>query len=168
MKIAKLVLDRTLAAIICVLMVAMVLNVLWQVKSRFFHETPSSYTEELARYMMIWLGVLGGAYGFGQKSHLALDLLSSRLSGARRKISEVFIAGSVLAFALAVLVGGGIRLVWITFSLGQTSGAMQLPLGYLYLVVPVAGFCVVFYTLGWLRDALAGHPHTETQSDALN
>lgn len=168
MKTAKLALDRTLATVICVLMAAMVLNVLWQVKSRFFHETPSSYTEELARYMMIWLGVLGGAYGFGQKAHLALDLLSARLTGARRKLSEIFIAGSVLAFALAVLVGGGIRLVWITFSLGQTSGAMQLPLGYVYLVVPLAGACVVFYALGWLRDALAGHTHTDSQSDALN
>ncbi len=164
----KLGLDRTLAAVIGVLMAAMVLNVLWQVLTRFLLATPSSYTEELARYMMIWIGLLGGAYGVGQKSHLALDLLATRLTGARQKIVATLIALSVLAFALAVLVGGGIRLVWITFALGQTSGALQIPLGYVYLVVPVSGVCVVFYAVGWLLEARAGQTAAAAQSGALN
>lgn len=164
----KLLLDRTLAVSICILMAAMVLNVLWQVLSRFILASPSSYTEELARYMMIWIGLLGGAYGVGQKSHLALDLISTRLTGARQRIVAIFIALSVLAFALAVLVGGGVRLVWITFALGQTSGAMQLPLGYVYLVVPVAGFCTAFYALGWLQEIRHGQAAAAQQSGALN
>lgn len=164
----KLALDRTLAATICVLMAAMVVNVLWQVLTRFILATPSSYTEELARYLMIWLGLLGGAYGVGQKSHLALDLLTTRLTGARQKIVATFIAASVLAFAFAILLGGGLRLVWITFALGQTSGAMQLPLGYVYLVVPVAGFCTAFYAVGWLLEIRTGQAATAQQSGALN
>ena len=164
----KLVLDRTLAATICLLMAAMVVNVLWQVLTRFILATPSSYTEELARYMMIWIGLLGGAYGVGQKSHLALDLISTRLTGARQRVVAIFIALTVLIFALAVLLGGGIRLVWISFALGQTSGALQIPLGYVYLVVPVSGICVVFYAVGWLLEARSGQSASATQSGALN
>jgi len=164
----KLILDRTLAATICLLMAAMVVNVLWQVLTRFILATPSSYTEELARYLMIWLGLLGGAFGVGQKSHLALDLLTTRLTGARQKIVATFIAVSVLAFALAILLGGGLRLVWLSFALGQTSGALQVPLGYVYLVVPVAGVCVVFYAVGWLLEIRTGQAAAAAQSGALN
>lgn len=164
----KLILNRTLAATICLLMAAMVVNVLWQVLTRFILATPSSYTEELARYMMIWIGLLGGAYGVGQKSHLALDLISTRLTGARQKIVATVIALSVLAFAFTVLLGGGIRLVWISFALGQTSGALQIPLGTVYLVVPLSGVCVVLYAFGWLIEARAGQATAAAQSGALN
>ena len=84
------------------------------------------------------------------------------------KIVAIFIAFTVLVFALAVLLGGGIRLVWISFALGQTSGALQIPLGYVYLVVPVSGVCVVFYALGWLLEARSGQSAAATQSGALN
>ena len=168
MKSVKLVLDRLLAVAIGLLMAAMVLNVLWQVLTRYVLPTPSSYTEELARYMMIWIGLLGGAYGVGQKSHLALDLLTARVTGARRRLLEIFIALAVLAFAVAVLIGGGGRLVWITFALGQTSAALQLPTGFVYLVVPVSGLCTAFYTVGWLIDARRGEAAAAQQSGALN
>ena len=168
MKAVKLVLDRILAVAIGLLMAAMVLNVLWQVLTRFVLPTPSSYTEELARYMMIWIGLLGGAYGVGQKSHLALDLLTGRVTGARRRVLDSFIAIAVLAFAVTVLIGGGVRLVWITFTLGQTSAALQVPTGFVYLVVPVSGLCTAFYAIGWLLEARRGEAVAARQSGALN
>jgi TRAP-type C4-dicarboxylate transport system permease small subunit len=84
-------LDRLLGGAICLLMAGMVLNVLWQVFTRFVLRHPSSFTEELARYMMIWVGLLGSAYASGRKSHLALDLLTSHLHGARKRVSELII-----------------------------------------------------------------------------
>ena len=54
--------DWLLGGAICVLMGAMVINVLWQVFTRFVIRDPSSFTEEAARYMMIWVGLLGSAY----------------------------------------------------------------------------------------------------------
>jgi TRAP-type C4-dicarboxylate transport system permease small subunit len=55
-------------------MIMMVLNVAWQVLTRFVLQNPSSYTEELARYLLIWLGLLGAGYCVGQRSHLAIDI----------------------------------------------------------------------------------------------
>ena len=160
--------DRLLGWAICVLMGAMVINVLWQVFTRFVLRNPSSFTEEAARYMMIWVGLLGSAYASGKKSHLALDLLTARLQGGRKRASEIFIHSCVLVFALAVMVGGGGRLVWIQLSLGQQSAALQVKLGYVYLVVPLAGVLIVFYSISALLEALRGETATAAQSSGLN
>ncbi len=53
--------DKLLATFLVIIMTAMVLNVLWQVASRFILGSPSSFTDELARYLMIWVGILGAA-----------------------------------------------------------------------------------------------------------
>ncbi|MBM3854224.1 MAG: TRAP transporter small permease [Verrucomicrobia bacterium] len=158
-------LDRFLGGFICVLMGGMVLNVLWQVFTRFVLRHPSSFTEELARYMMIWVGLFGSAYASGRKSHLALDLITAHLHGARKRASELIIHSAVLVFALAVMVGGGGRLVWIQLSLGQQSAALQVKLGYVYLAVPLAGACIVFYSLHALIDTLH-HRAEETHPSA--
>lgn len=160
--------DRLLATVICVLMAAMVLNVLWQVFTRFVLKNPSSFTEEAARYLMIWVGLLGSAYATGQKAHLALDLVTAKLSGARKRASELFIHSAVLVFALAVLVFGGGRLVWIQLSLGQQSAALQLKLGYVYLAVPLAGAIIVYYSVLALAAALRGENRDGHASSGLN
>lgn len=168
MKTLRLGIDRLLGSAICVLMAAMVINVLWQVFTRFVLKNPSSFTEEAARYMMIWVGLLGSAYATGQKSHLALDLLTSKFQGARKRSSEIFIHSVVLLFALAVLVIGGGRLVWIQLSLGQQSAALQLKLGYVYLAVPLAGAFIVFYSAIALLDSLRGETRGSEKSSGLN
>ena len=160
--------DRALGFAICVLMGVMVINVLWQVFTRFVLRDPSSFTEEAARYMMIWVGLLGSAYAAGRKSHLALDLLTGNLAGGRKRASEIFIHSVVLLFALGVMVGGGGRLVWIGLSLGQQSAAMQVKLGYIYLAVPLAGVFIAFYSVCALRDALRGATASTEQSSGLN
>jgi TRAP-type C4-dicarboxylate transport system permease small subunit len=160
--------DALLGSAICVLMAAMVINVLWQVFTRFVLRNPSSFTEEAARYMMIWVGLLGSAYATGKKSHLALDLITGRLQGGRKRVSEIIIQSVVLVFTLAVMVGGGGRLVWIQLSLGQQSAALQLKLGYVYLAVPLAGVFIAFYTLVFLVEAFQGQTEAAHQSSGLN
>lgn len=160
--------DWLLGWVICLLMAVMVINVLWQVFTRFVLRNPSSFTEEAARYMMIWVGLLGSAYAVGRKSHLALDLITAHLKGARKRASEIFIELAVLIFALTVMVGGGGRLVWIQLSLGQQSAAMQVKLGYVYLAVPIAGAFIVFYCLHALLLTLRGQIATGEQSSGLN
>ena len=67
--------DSFLAWTLVIIMSLMVINVLWQVFSRFILGDPSSYTEELARYLMIWVGVLGAAYVSGKNKHVAIDYI---------------------------------------------------------------------------------------------
>ena len=145
--------DRLLRHSIALLLAVMVLNVVWQVVTRFVLHSPSPYTEEFARFAMIWLGLLGAAHGVGRHTHLALDLLPGALHGrARLRLNRV-ITVLVLLFALAVLVGGGSRLVWITWMLGQTSAALEIRLAWVYLAVPAAGLVMTFYCVCELLTA---------------
>ncbi len=148
------VVDKVLAAILVAIMAALVLDVLWQVFTRFVLENPSSYTEELARYLMIWVGLLGAGYAAGKKMHLAVDLLPRKLTGRSATNLAVVIQAFTLLFALAVLVGGGSRLVWTMLYLGQTSAGLQIPLGYVYLVVPISGVLITFYGACDLTETL--------------
>ncbi|MBX2976851.1 MAG: TRAP transporter small permease [Ignavibacteriaceae bacterium] len=128
----------------------MTLNVLWQVFSRFVLQSPSSFTEELARYSLVWLGILGASYVAGQKMHLAIDLLGTKLIGKSKIYLEIIIQIMVFLFSFFVMFIGGIRLVTITFTLNQISAALQVQLGYIYFVVPLSGFLMMFYSLYYI------------------
>ncbi|GAB4402828.1 MAG: TRAP transporter small permease [Bacteroidia bacterium] len=138
-------LDRVLGWTLVVLMAAMVLDVLWQVASRYVVQEPSSFTDELARYLFIWIGLLGTAYATGQHKHLSLDLLSPRLAAPARRILALVIDLLVIFFAVVVLIVGGARLVFVTLYLEQNSAALQVPLGYVYFALPLAGAIIVCY-----------------------
>jgi TRAP-type C4-dicarboxylate transport system permease small subunit len=137
--------DQALKWLVIALMGIMVLNVLWQVFTRFVLRDPSSYTEELARYLLIWAGLLGASYAASQKMHLAIDILTMRLQGKAQHYSEMFIYLSVFLFALFVMVIGGMRLVNLTLTLQQISAALQIKLGYVYLALPLSGILIMFY-----------------------
>lgn len=146
--------DLVLKWMLVVIMASMTINVLWQVFSRFILQNPSSFTEELARYMLIWLGILGAAYVAGQKMHLAIDLLPTKLTGKSKAYLEIFINIVIFIFAVTVLVIGGIRLVGITLMLNQISAAMQIPLGYIYSVLPISGVLMSFYSFYFIMQQI--------------
>lgn len=133
--------DTLLGHFLALLLAAMSLNVCWQVFSRYALNSPSSYTEELSRYLLIWLGMLGGAYASGQRMHLSIELLPPGLSARARRLVPLL----VMLFAGAALLAGGGWLALLTFSKGQTSAALGLPLGYVYLALPLSGLLTLFY-----------------------
>ena len=146
MKIRRII-DKILERAVIILMGALVLDVLWQVASRYVLQKPSSFTDELAGFLLIWVGLLGAAWAAGVKHHLAIDLLSQKLTPERRRYLDIVVNLLVMIFALAVMVIGGIWLVYTRFYLGQISAAMQIPIGYIYMVVPISGFLIMFYSL---------------------
>ncbi len=132
MKIRKKI-DEILGGALAIIMGIMVINVLWQVFTRFVVGIPSSFTDELARYLMIWIGVLGAAYISGRKMHVAIDLLPTKLNKEGQLKLKTFINITIILFCFFALVGGGLRLVYITFSLEQYSPALQIPLSVVLL-----------------------------------
>jgi TRAP-type C4-dicarboxylate transport system permease small subunit len=140
-------LDRALEAALVLLMGGNVLNVLWQVFSRFALRRPSAFTEELARYLLIWVGLLGASYAMGRKLHLAIDIVLDKLRGRLRLGAELAGQAIVFLFALTAMVCGGLRLMAITLSLDQTSAVLHLKLGYVYAVLPLSGLIIMFYTV---------------------
>ena len=146
MKKIKEVVDRIMEVALTILVSLMVLNVLWQVFTRFVVGNPSSFTEELARYLLIWVGILGAGYVTGLKMHLAIDYFQKKISAKKRTFLEVTIHFVVALFALSVMVVGGINLVAMTLYLEQVSASLQIQLGYVYLAVPLGGMLIMFYS----------------------
>ncbi len=146
MKFRKQV-DYLLGVFLAAIMAIMTINVLWQVFTRFVMGTPSSFTDELARYLMIWVGVLGAAYISGKRMHVAIDLFPSKLKPENQKKLKIVVNWIIIVFCFSALVIGGIRLVYITFTLGQYSPALQIPLGIVYLVIPLSGILIIYYKI---------------------
>ena len=147
MKNWRKVIDRSIEKILVFILSAMVVNVIWQVFTRLFTDSPSSFTDELARFLMIWLGLLGAAYVAGKNEHVAIDLLAKKASTKGQQLIAQLIRLSVLSFAFFGMVIGGARLVYITFKLDQYSPALQIPLAAVYAIIPISGILIVFYKL---------------------
>ncbi|MFT4735705.1 MAG: TRAP-type C4-dicarboxylate transport system permease small subunit [Algoriphagus sp.] len=140
-------LNRIIEFILVTIFGLLVVDVLWQVFSRFVLGQSFSFTEEFARFALIWLGILGAAYLNGKREHLSIDFFTRNLSAEklmkRNKIIEVL----MLVFAFVVMVVGGGNLVYTTLRLGQISPAMHVSLGYVYAIVPVSGLFIMFYSI---------------------
>ena len=146
MKLRKWI-DSVLFSFLAFLMAAMVLNVIWQVASRYLFRSPSNFTDEMSRFLLIWVGLLGASYVAGKKLHLAIDILPEKLEGKKQKNLNILINVLVSLFAFFVMVWGGIKLVYMTLQLEQTSAALNIPLGYVYLVVPLSGLFIIYYSI---------------------
>jgi TRAP-type C4-dicarboxylate transport system permease small subunit len=146
--------ERSLAWLLVLLMVVMVADVTWQVASRFLFRAPSSFTEELAGFLLIWIGLLGAAYALRTRAHLGIDLLVARLTGAAKPVAAVLSHTLVLLFALTVMVVGGLRLVQLAFQLEQISAVVGLRMGYVYLAVPLAGLLMVVFSVASIAAAV--------------
>lgn len=147
MNALKKMVDQFLAWAVILISSVLVICVLWQVFSRYCLGTPSVATDEIARFMFMWVGLIGAAYAVSLKRHLAIDLLTQKLTGNRKLVSEVVIILMTLLFAGLVMVYGGIGLVAKTLSTQQVSPALGIPMGYVYCAIPVSGIAIIFYSL---------------------
>src|SRR5690554_692558 len=139
--------EKILSAFLGLLMALMVLDVTWQVATRFILNNPSSYTEELARFLLIWIGLLGSAYAYRKKAHLGLDILSQKLEGVAHRRLDIFISLVCMLFASILMVYGGLKLVLLTLELNQISAALQVRIGYVYCVLPLSGALIVLFSI---------------------
>ncbi|MEZ4884015.1 MAG: TRAP transporter small permease [Chitinophagales bacterium] len=143
----KSTINKNLGYLLIALMSIMTLDVLWGVFTRYAMGHQANWSEELARFLLIWIGVLGAAYASGQKMHLAIDLLSPQLNEVNQRRLSILINILIIVFALFVMVVGGSRLIYITNVLGQLSPALQVPMSFIYSVIPLSGLLVIYYKI---------------------
>lgn len=70
---------KALEKILIVLMAVIVIDVSWQIFTRFVLRDPSSFSEELAGFLLIWIGLLGASYALYTRVHLGIDILTAKL-----------------------------------------------------------------------------------------
>jgi len=119
------------------------------------------WSEELACFLLIWVSLLGGAVAFGTKSHLGVDFFVGKLDPAAQKVMAMVVHCIVLFFAIAIFIWGGSQVVASSFQMEQISPALHLKMGYVYLVLPLAGIFMTIFTLENLVETLAAKPELE-------
>lgn len=137
----------------------------WQVASRYLLNQPSTVTEELGRLLLMWLGVLGSALTWAEKKHIAISLLHDKLPPLAQIWLEKFTYLCTTAFGM-LLVIGGVHLSRNAFVLSQTTPAMGLSMGLVYLVVPVGGAFFMLFSLHFFLEPPAPLEATEQTEGA--
>lgn len=167
MTAAKLVLDRVLTAVCVVLFAALVLDVSWQVFARQVLGSPSGWSEELAKYLFIWLGLFGAALVFGERGHVAMDVVVRRLPQTAQVVLAVAVQLSILVFTLLALLWGGFLVSQLAWK--QNLTGLPITVGPLYLALPISGALIAFYTLYHLVQILTGaeRPVEETEDELV-
>lgn len=148
----EVTINKLLGYFLAFLMIVMTLDVLWGVVTRYALGSQADWSEELARFLLIWISILGTAYASSQGKHLAIDLLGPKMEQDSRRRLRIFIHCIILSFALFVMVIGGLRLLYITHTLGQLSPALRLPMAVVYAVLPVSGLLIIYYKIRAILD----------------
>jgi len=141
----KIFLDKSILIFCGFALLALVITVSWQVFSRYVLNDPSSFTEELSRYLMVWLGLLGASYLFGKKGHLAITLLADNIPRKLNILLQLMINALVLSFVSLAMIKGGSMLILKTMQ--QFSPALHIPMGYVYFILPISGCLMILYVL---------------------
>jgi TRAP-type C4-dicarboxylate transport system permease small subunit len=143
----RVALVRSLEYVVMLIMGALVLDVVWGVLTRFVLRNASSWTEELATFLLIWVSLLGASVAFFRKGHLGVDFFVNKLSEKPRLISEILVYLLVFFFAGVVMLYGGAQLVRITLRTNQMSSALNIKMGYVYTALPISGVFIMLFTL---------------------
>jgi len=163
-------LDKILETCLWLAMLGMTLTVLWQVFTRFVIHNPSSWTEELAIFLLIWIGLLGSAVALRRKAHLGIDVLVSRFPEKWARIAAIFVFCCVIFFSVSVLFFGGIKMVAVVLMNNQISPALGIRMGYVYLALPISGFFIALYAMEFIIiefKALAGREVEEEEAGEI-
>ncbi len=123
----------------------MLMLIFFQVISRYFFGYTLEWSEELARFLFVWVVFLGSALIMGESGHLAVQILPSKLKGSMAgNILDLIINICSYIFILLLLVQGTKMTSTMTF---QTAPGLGLSMSYVYVIIPVSAVLMMLYLM---------------------
>ena len=159
MKKVERVLDAVMRFLMALSMLTLVVFGTWQIFSRWVMRDPSTFTDEMLRYVLIIAGMIGSAYCFYRDEHLALTLITDKAKGPFKLALSVFIEACILFFVIYVFIVGGIKL---SATATNVSSVMHIPMKLLYMVEPVCGVLIVLARILRYLQAFSGRKGGES------
>lgn len=133
--------ELAMRTLMSVVMLVLLVFGFWQIFSRWILNAPSTFTDEMLRYILIWAGMIGAGYAFFKDSHVKLTLVTSRLKGRSRLVVAVIDEIVILIFVAYVYIYGG---TWLMLhNLNQLTAVLRLSMGLIYGCLPLAGIFVI-------------------------
>lgn len=137
-------LNRICEILVIAILSAMAIVVFMQVLFRYVVYLPLFWTEEFARYCLIWASLLGAAVALKRKQHIAVTFFLEHLpEGMSRKLTLV--AQISVSLILGVMTWGGVKLVLVTSA--QISPALRIPMAIPYLALPIGSGIMLFHVI---------------------
>ena len=131
-------------AITALLLLGIVGTITYQVLARYLPGVRiPRWTEEISLILMVWLSMLGSGLAVRKGEHLSMDVVVRLFPARVKRVLAVFVALIVVTFGLYLLWFGS-ELVQRTMR--QTFSATKLPIGLMYLGLPLGGFLIAFYS----------------------
>ena len=112
------------------------------------------WSEELARYLMIYMVYVGTSIGIKRNSHIAVEVIMDRSPAKAQKVVEVLVDQLMMA-AFGILCYYGMKIVNITMM--QKSPAMQIKMGYIYLSMVLGGALMLLHCLNNMINTITGY-----------
>lgn len=135
---------KTVIKTACILLFGfMVIIGTYQILVRYIFNNPSTISEELLTYSFTWMSLFAAAYVFGKREHMRMGFLADKLSSKKLTILNVIIEIITIAFALIVMVYGGVSIT--SLSMTQKTASLGIPMGYIYIVLPITGIIITLY-----------------------
>lgn len=123
----------------CTVLTATFVLLVLQVVTRYVLSAPLSWTEELARFLLVWLTFLGSGYLMSRRLHISVDLLVTRLGRRGAAVLDTFATAVVVAVSAVMAVAGAV----LAHSAGDLlAPATKLPLAVVY-VAAFVGFALM-------------------------
>lgn len=114
-----------------------------QVIARHVFDAPPFWTEELARFLLIWLTFVGAVLAHAHREHIAVDTFVLMLPRRLRKAADVVVSLIVL-LTLAVIAKGGFD---IAMTGTQTAPALGISMRYIYMSLPIGACLMMLLTI---------------------
>lgn len=130
--------------ILSVLIFVMMVDIFAGVVVRYVLHTSLNFSEELGRYVFVWIVFLGMARCIGSGRHVALDLLPRCLKGVKAKLLSGLTYLLCILFFFAVTWGG---IALCELGARQKSATMRIPMSQIYLCIPLCGILCMFFLL---------------------
>lgn len=132
---------KTLCIIVSALMFGMMVLIGAQVFFRYIIGQSLTWSEELGRFMFIWMSFLGSCAAYYKGSHVALDLFVRNVKGLPKKIITIIIELFTLGFASALIVSG---YNMVQVGALQRSPSLSVQMNIVFIVLPLSG-ALIFY-----------------------
>lgn len=152
---------RSLSVLCALIFAVLVCDVLLGVFTRQVLNAQPAWTEELARFLLVWLALLGGVLAYAGDHHLGVDVLVSRLRPTDQKITIIASHLLVLGFSVAVLMIGGQQLFQNRWESEQMLPSLGIRKAWFYLVLPLGGTLISFLAIGKIINVLRAQPDKE-------
>lgn len=139
--------DRAAQFLVMALMVGISLLTFAQVIFRYFLNYSLYWSEELARYVLMWITFIGASIGFKHKAHMGIDFIVRRLGADGRKVMALIIDVVTGIMAIVMLLWGYQLAMFVSM---QFSPALFLPMTVPYISIALGGLLTLLHSLAFI------------------